>query len=630
MVPSTHQIERGSDVSRWQNGYDKLQAIKQKPQRNQFQTTSLFAQSSFATAAGSVPALALSAAQFLFPLIVMAMFHDTGLFDDDDFSIDKHVKSFPSDAALRKCNLHQAVRDTVYMSCELRPKKIGTACDKGNKKGVGHFAKVMTEWDPNRCVVGLNVLDIDAAGGASVECAQSIRASMNKLKTNDNDPTHLLSAQGTDAGGGGVLDSLHVELQALQNVCVAPEDCLVANCCIHGLQLQLRNAVVHALGDGGLEKVNAVQLIHTVCDLQESLDMSEWRHMLFEASKCIAAFDPATAGAMMPTSKSQENEMECQQALATVFGFHSKFNVAEAVDPTSTSKHVGAIHAKMTAPILTRWWTVGAGSSCTFEHCLRLFHAAQIVVNTCKSSSGPHGVASCLFAHMSNTENFIDLTLIRGYHKGYTAPHLDWMQSCQDLTATLGFQAHNIAMRFFLMDCDLQRLPAMDVFNDHTEAMDKAGLVRGTDKCKRNLKKLAVFVTQSKETLHKHFGRWLSPKLLPAALLSETPLAKLIAAIVLKMDRPPNEALLGEGVVGAMRMSGTMFFKSTAHDQMIDLLRFDKFARSIVKDDAVHKPQAVHAAQLVCNGIDLRSFDCVGQVGAVRLDMHSTCLLLPS
>jgi len=39
------------------------------------------------------------------------------------------------------------------MSYKLRNKRIGMAADKGNKKGVGHLAKVLTEWDIERFVV---------------------------------------------------------------------------------------------------------------------------------------------------------------------------------------------------------------------------------------------------------------------------------------------------------------------------------------------------------------------------------------------------------------------------------------------------------------------------------------------
>jgi len=149
------------------------------------------------------------------------------------------------------------------------------ACDKGNKKGIGHFCKVMSAWDPINGTVDLDLLDIDASGGTSKDCAKSIQASMNKLKAVDNDQTHLLYGNATDSGGGGVLDSLADELQEIDNLCGPEDEHLVANCCIHGMQLMLRNSVVFALGDGGLEKVNAMQLIHSVWDLQESLDLQE-------------------------------------------------------------------------------------------------------------------------------------------------------------------------------------------------------------------------------------------------------------------------------------------------------------------------------------------------------------------
>jgi len=424
LVPSTHQIEHGKDVGRWRNGYDIYMRIRKKLQGNQFQSTSLFGQALFSIAAASVPALALSAAQFLFPLIVMAMFHDTGLFDGA-FNTDKYVKSFPCDTTLRKCNLHQAVRDTILLSNKLRNRKIHIACDKGNKKGIGHFAKAMASYDPYDGIVDIDLLDIDAAGGTSEECANSIAASMNKLKAHDDDDTHLLNGQGTDAGGGGILDSLGEKLHAIDHLCAPANDYLIANCCIHGLQLQLRNSVVTALGDGGLEKVNAMQLIHSVYDLQESIELEVWRHVLWRSCQYIAAFNPATAGTTIPTTKAQECENEFKQKLAALFGFHTKFNTTEVVNLTTAMKYKGTTHCKMTAPMLTRWWTVGAGSSYIFEYYLPLFHAAQTVINAYNSGSGPHGIASCLFAHVSNTDNFIDVALIRGYHKGYITPHLD-------------------------------------------------------------------------------------------------------------------------------------------------------------------------------------------------------------
>jgi len=502
MVPSTHQIYNEKDVGRWKNGYEIYKRVKEKLQRKQFNTKSLFSQSLFSIAAAAVPAMALSAAQFLFPLIVMAFFHDTGLFDNID--LEKHIKSFPSDNTLRKHNLHQATRDTIVISRKLRHRKICMACDKGNKKGIGHFVKRSSTWDPISGSVEANTIDIDASGGKSNECALSIESSMNKLKDNDGDRSHLLFGQCTDSGGGGVLDSLADELQAKENLACGPDEHLVANCCIHGLQLQLRDAVVEALGDGGLDNVNAMQLLHTVRDLQESLDLEEWRHILCLACQFVSTYDPAVPVVLTGTKSQKECQSEFCDKFKTTFNCHSKFKTNEVVDPDTERCLHTALH-KMTEPILTRWWTVGAGANCAFDCYPQLCHAAQTVINIYAGGSGPHGIASCLCAHMTNQENCIDLTLIRSCHKGHTSPHLDWLQSCVDLSMTQAFQSHSMSARHYIMHRDLVCLPSNTVFEDHTEAIEKAGHVRGSDEHKRHMKKLTVFMDQSLNALRTHF-----------------------------------------------------------------------------------------------------------------------------
>ena len=360
----------------------------------------------------------------------------------------------------------------------------------------------------------------------------------------------------------------------------------------------LRNSVVFALGDGGLDKVNAMQLIHSVWDLQESLDLQEWRHILWKASQHVAAFDATTVGTMVPQTKSDECFLEFEAKFAAVVKCSSGFNTAEIVDPTTTTKCVATIHAKMTAPILTRWWTVGAATSYMYEYYLQLFYAAQTVINAYKSGAGPHTIASCLFSHVLNQENFIDLTLIRGYHKAMTTPHLDWFQSCQDLTGKMGFQSHNVVTRVYVMQQDIIGLPSHDEFKPYHEAIEQAGHVRGSTEYKRHIKKLTVFVEQSMETCTKHFTRWLSPKLLPEALMSETPLAKVAAAVILKKTLPSPETF-GDAVQ-VDQFSNKLYFKSDVHDKVINLNRYDQFIRSVVDvDDAEHKQEAMDAAQLI-------------------------------
>jgi len=91
-----------------------------------------------------------------------------------------------------------------------------------------------------------------------------MQASMNKLKPQDNSDSHLLHGHATDSGGGGVLENLGNNVRLLPNLCAARRMYKIANCTIHSINLQLSNAVKHALGEGSLEKINASQLLHSV------------------------------------------------------------------------------------------------------------------------------------------------------------------------------------------------------------------------------------------------------------------------------------------------------------------------------------------------------------------------------
>jgi len=228
----------------------------------------MFSETLFGVAMASAPALALSAAQHLMPLFVMAFFCDTGLFYN--INIEQCVSSFPSDWFLRKCNWNQAARDTMSLGKASRGKHICLACDKGNKRKVGHFVKALSWWRPLGGV-HVQVLDIDASGGTTSDCAKATEASINKLKINSTDRAHLLGGQATDSGGRGVLESLADEMKSL-GLCWL-HNYLVANCCIHALQLQLANGIREPLGEGALDNVNVMQMLHAFYRLQEILDL---------------------------------------------------------------------------------------------------------------------------------------------------------------------------------------------------------------------------------------------------------------------------------------------------------------------------------------------------------------------
>mgnify|MGYP000526250362 CR=1 FL=1 len=359
----------------------------------------------------------------------------------------------------------------MVLGNELRDKKTHLACDKGNKKGICHFVKVLSALT-ELGLVHPQLLDIDASRGNSKDCAAAIRASINKLKVNNEDVTHKLHGQGTDSGGGGTVENLYRQLALLGMT--APEDeHLIANCCIHSLQTQLKNAVCATFGEGAIDRINVTQMLHSACRLQESLDMDEWRHVLLLSSQFVLSFDTSVVvhdkdeiEAMTAADRNCNTFLqECNRILL----FHSKFK-KPIVDPDAAYK--GTILAKMLQPILTRWWTVGAGASYVFDCYLVLFHACQTVINVCSSISTPNVVASALFSLMKDQETFIDMQLIRCFNKAYINQHLDWLQSCDDLSGALGFCAHHILVRCHLMDFDLYHTLSGRSMSDYQEAVD--------------------------------------------------------------------------------------------------------------------------------------------------------------
>lgn len=78
------------------------------------------------------------------------------------------------------------------------------ACDKGNRKGIAHFPKVLSWWSKRHNCVQSACIDADGSGSSSDECAKAIEISLKKFQNTKI----VLRGQTTDAGGGGVTESL--------------------------------------------------------------------------------------------------------------------------------------------------------------------------------------------------------------------------------------------------------------------------------------------------------------------------------------------------------------------------------------------------------------------------------------
>jgi len=247
------------------------------------------------------------------------------------------------------------------------------------------------------------------------------------------------------------------------------------------------------------------------------------------------------------------------------------------------------------------------------------------------STATPNAIASDLFSMMSNQETFVDMALIRCFHKAHINPHFDWLQSSDDLKSHLGFQSHHMVVRFFLMEKDLRQVHWGTTMDQHQEAVANYPN-DGSCNVDPHFDKLKLFIQVAAESLQKHFPWWLNQLLLPARLMFEEPFAKVIAAAMLDTDMPSFES--NPNVVDQRRLSGKLLCDSPVQKckEAIDLMAFNRFVRKQIQlvNGGVapqHTRQALDGAQLVLTG-DLRTFDYAGDAGAIRLHMHTKCLPL--
>ena len=179
---------------------------------------------------------------------------------------------------IRTLTFDQAAKCLVVFAMKLRNKRVFLSCDKGNKKGVGHFVKMLSYWDESENCVQFKCLDMDASEGDTNACSEAIEHSLKSVGE------IKLQGSTTDSGGGGVLESL---ASALQSRGICEDNYKVASCSIHAFQLTLSVPTQKVLGAGGLGVKNVMQLAHAVYDLQESLDFEEYIEVVLEARSFV-------------------------------------------------------------------------------------------------------------------------------------------------------------------------------------------------------------------------------------------------------------------------------------------------------------------------------------------------------
>lgn len=592
-VPASHEIILSSELSRLRNMEQQLKVLKEQFNSFRFAAKpSPFMKSLLSVALASCPSLPLFQAANIIPLIVAAFLVDLGVLDKS--KIDRFCKSFPSDTYLRDMMFEFAAENTLELGRKLQGKLVFLACDKGNKKGVGHFVKILSWYDGKKKAVVKQILDIDASEGSTENCADAIEFSMKKLGGNVK-----LQGQTTDSGGGGVLDGL-ADLLGTRGLC--HRNYTTTSCSLHNLQLSLANPVKELIGEGGLEKKNVLQLLHSIYDLQDAMELDVWKTHVEESMKFMEKYYDID-GEPVPT------ETEADKAFAVKWSSVTGF---VGFPPTLEEEYRKQVLRKLQAPVLTRWWTVGAGAHLATKIYLLLVRITQNVINCHPTRDKKNKIASGLQPLLLEPEIFSDLALVDCFHTAFFCPHLDWIQSATDLTNVPGFQSHNTLGRYFIMVQDLLTMKATMMTIHPNFELFRISLTNLTDQSQQ-MEKARRFMDLALAAIHKHFGRWCNVSLLPASLLAEEPIARVVAMVMQKRTTVMNCTV----------------FQSVVHaGRSISLQAFYNFLIGLTVDMPPFDPMTQVAAQLVLdNGLDLRN---QADFDMIRDYMQVKFLALPS
>ena len=569
-IPLSHVVVHKSQWERLKNIEKQVKDVQAGMSNHRFDGTgsSHLMHTMIGVALSSCPALPISQAAAVMPLITAAFLVDAGILHKTD--VMTFSKSFPSESYLRHIVFCLAAENSYELGQRLKNKLVFMSCDKGNKKGVGHVMKILSWWEEGQ--VHKQCLDMDASEGSTEQCAYAIAASLKKIGS------IRLQGQTTDSGGGGVLDGLAHELH-MQHV--TRPNYLIASCSLHNLQLAVANPIKMIMGDGGLDKKNVMQLIHSVYDLQKSMDKELWKTHCHAACMFLNAhvdtvYYGVTAGDKLFASKWEKVK---------------SFRHFQVIDEVELKKTI----MKVPAPVLTRWWTVGETARVAWDAYLLMYRVCQQVINATGTGARSNKIASALQSLLLEEELFSDLAMLHNYHTFFVVPHFDWMQSATDMTHVPGFQSHNTLARYFLLIQDLWQLKTTLLighagFSDFRKTL--ARLPRPVQQQQRT--KSIRFIDCAVDAIEKHFNRWSNPQLLPAALLAEDHVAYVVACVMTNRPLPPTAGSI---------------FTSKVHGRTIDLSLFYHFILQRVQRMPNRPPYeylAFHAANLLIGGYNFR------------------------
>jgi hypothetical protein len=366
-------------------------------------------------------------AELVIPLLVAAFLAYSHLIHYNlDFNL--FSKSFASAHNLRDILISFAADSLIEVGNQIcGAENVFLSCNKGNKKGLSHFVKILSWWDKIEKKVQTFVLDIDASEGTLEGCDEAIQHWMKKVH---NTIALLLKRQTTDSGGGCMLESLRKQLQK-RGVCNVAY--LVASCMLHAIQIALANSVKKAMDEGSLGAYTMMQMPHSAYDLQESMEFSVFRLVMDEAKQWVEQKQTDCLPANICNPKIKD-------FLVNTWNRVNEFILV----PHGESDELPGKIQKTPQPILTRWWYVGVATAFLKQYYQIVLRATQIIININDSKSRLNKIASGLQSIMKEDIAYSYMLFLAQFHTGFLTQHFKWLQEEDEVAKNPGFRCQQI------------------------------------------------------------------------------------------------------------------------------------------------------------------------------------------
>ena len=185
----------------------------------------------------------------------------------------------------------------------------------------------------------------------------------------------------------------------------AEEEYSVANCTLHALQMAFANPVKEIFGEGGLDRRNVMQLIHSCYDLQSCFEKTE-------------------------------REM--------------KWEIANGTPPPEA----------ISKAVLTRWWHVNTAAQHLKKNWQQWRIFATGCLNATTADTAPGKISSSILSLMDESKIHCDLLFICAYSKAFFTPHMEWLQGHDDVAKDFGYRSRDMATRSYIIHRDLTTMQA--------------------------------------------------------------------------------------------------------------------------------------------------------------------------